>query len=114
MRKEVVKRITGVLHEGKILLDLYRFHGYPTEGERYKEFMFDVIGVVDTFRYSELGPLISWLYFQEGNNLEYPSSGSIRVALEDFDGFAGAIDINDDITEEEYEFAHNIYKGLFR
>lgn len=114
MKKDVLEKIVGVLYEGKLILDLYESHGCPTEGGKYLKFVYDVIGIGENFKYHHLDQLVIWLHSQEGNNLPYPSSGSIKVALEDFDNFISGMGGEDELTEEEYEFAHNIYKGLFK
>ena len=114
MRSEALKKITGVLHEGKLILDLYESHGYPTEGKKYKEFVYDIIGIGENLKYHHLDMLLTWLHSQEGNNLQYPSSGSTRVALEDFDNFVSGMGGEDYLTEKEHEFALNMYKGLFQ
>lgn len=107
------KEIVGTLHEGKIILDIYKEHGYPTGGPKYKEFMYEVGKALGKMKYHHFGVTMGWLYSQEGNNLPYPSSGSTRVALEDFDNFISGMGGEDVLTEEEYQFAHKVYKALF-
>jgi len=117
MRKEAVKLITNIMYEGKLIFDLYESLGCPTDGQAYKDFIFDV---TDLFVRGKLPNhnmqfFLDWLFDQRGNNLPKQSSGSLYTALFDLDGFISGVEsrLGDDLTEEEDEFAQKVFEGLF-
>lgn len=108
--------ITQILISGKKILDCYKQHGYPTSGSAYKAFTYDALTIVMEYeKYHNLSFYLSFLINNENNTLPYPSSGSLRAALEDFDDFLGAVDSDgEDFTDENYIYMETLYKSLFR
>jgi hypothetical protein len=116
MRVKIVTKITNILHEGKIIVDLYESLDCPTDGDKYKEFIYELtkLFVKGTFKVHQMQGTLEFIFDQRGNNLPKSSSGSIHTALSDFDNFMSGMGGEDELGDEEIEFAHNIYIGLFR
>ena len=116
MERKNIKVITNVLYEGRRILDIYEKHNSPTDGKKYDEFMLELTKTVVTenFKYIETKMFLEWLFEQKGNTLPKQSSGSIHTALSDFDGFISGIEgYCDELSEEEHDFAEEVYRGLF-
>jgi len=108
--------ITQVLTSGRLILDCYKKYGCPTEGNKYKAFVYDALVIAQEYpKYYNLDGFFQFLMDNEGNNLPYPSSGSLRVALEDFDCFGSAVGYeDDDFTDENLNYMKMLYNSLFK
>lgn len=120
-RDKVVNAITNMLFVGKTILDKYKEHGIPTEGPKYKAFVYDAGKILINAEGHDYKGYMDWLYSNEGNNLPQQSSGSIYTALEDPDNFFNALEGIANGTDEGYElnddeisFFEDLYKALFK
>ena len=113
-RDEKNFEITQILISGKRILDCYKQHGYPTSGDAYKSFTYDALIIAMEYeKHYDLESFFTFLKDNENNTLPYPSSGSLRVALEDFDGFLSEVD-DEYFDEANHVYMKTLYKSLFK
>tara|TARA_R110001599_G_scaffold165273_1_gene354679 strand:- start:344 stop:691 length:348 start_codon:yes stop_codon:yes gene_type:complete len=111
-KKDNKKVITNMLVVGKQILDLYNEHGIPTEGPKYKEFVYNAGKILIDAEGHEFESYMHWLYSSEGNNLPKMSSGSTYTALEDPDNFYSATE-HLELSDDEISYMEDLYKALF-
>jgi len=111
MRNDVMKRITNVLVTGKRVLEIYESYECPTQGSKYKEFVYDSLKVILDKDDHYFEGFAEWLFGNEGNTLPKSSSGSTFTALGDPDNFLPGC--GDELDDDEIEYFETLFRSLF-